>query len=445
VFLTLIKNDVTIYENITSIDEDVIFKVNYNINNQDEYLLRGLYKGFIIYDDFVPATQEQVKINIELYDFAVKIKDKLGMDPGILIKPRITSNEMNEVIELEADNYYKGAYVFKDLPQAKYKIHVSQGKFYDEKIIDIPEDGDSTDIEFSAIYALSVKIFDSRGNEIEDDKLSFNIIRDESIILESVSYDEPVSLPPGKYKVMVYSNNAFIGLRIVDLLNDKNIKIITEEESPLTIFIGGIVIIIILETFLLLMFKRISLNTFFKTVAISLIILSLFQPWWALNGINDNIPAAKNSEMFIVPQKMIETISYKDDNYPEIATLPEEFTNFIGILLMIIISGIFLLCFSFIPNILLNRRYFVILITLSTLFLFLVSFAFSFGMSKITELSVGGLYGSSKLDILLPNGETAYVQSSWGLSTGFYLCILAASLLIATGLIDFIRNRILKK
>lgn len=441
VFLTLTKNDVIFYENKTNVDEDVVFKINYNIINQSEYVLKGVYKGFIIYNDYIPRSQKEVIIKIDLYNLAVEVKDKLGLNPGISIKPRLTSTEMEENIELEPDYIQGGIYLFKDLPKSKYKIYISHGKFYDEKIIDIPEDGNSTKIEFSAIYALSVKILDSRGNRIENENLKFNIVRDQNIILESISYDEPVSLPPGKYKILVYSNNDFIGLKIVDLTSDKNIKIITNIESIFPILICGIVIIFILETIVLLLFKKISLNTFFKLIAISIIILSLFQPWWALYGKNEKIPTEKSSEMFILPQNMIETISYKNESYSEIATLPEEFTNFIGTLLLIIIVGIILLCFSFVPNILFKRRYFIILITLSIIFLVLVALAFSIGMSKITELSIGSLYGSSKLDILLPNGEISYIQSNWGLSTGFYLCIFAASLLITTGLIDFIRKK----
>ena len=34
--------------------------------------------------------------------------------------------------------------------------------------IDVPEDGDSASIKFSAIFNLGTKLFDSRGNQIED-------------------------------------------------------------------------------------------------------------------------------------------------------------------------------------------------------------------------------------------------------------------------------------
>ena len=71
----------------------------------------------------------------------------------------------------------------------------------------------------------------------------------------------------------------------------------------------------------------------------------------------------------------------------------------------------------------------------------MVALAFSFGMSKITELSLGSLNGQGLIDLTLPDGETVYIHATWGLSVGFYLCIIAAVLLICTGLIDFITNK----
>ena len=86
---------------------------------------------------------------------------------------------------------------------------------------------------------------------------------------------------------------------------------------------------------MLLFFKKFSLNTFLKLLAISLVILSLFQPWWSLNANNDIPTAEKNSNMYIVPQTMIESISYEDKTHLELATLPELFTDFVNILLFI--------------------------------------------------------------------------------------------------------------
>jgi hypothetical protein len=71
----------------------------------------------------------------------------------------------------------------------------------------------------------------------------------------------------------------------------------------------------------------------------------------------------------------------------------------------------------------------------------MVSLAFSFGMSKITEISLGSLNGEATLGIIFPNDEIVYMSSTWGLGTGFYLCIFSALILIATGIVDFLTKK----
>jgi len=81
------------------------------------------------------------------------------------------------------------------------------------------------------------------------------------------------------------------------------------------------------------------------------------------------------------------------------------------------------------------------LVSASILFIILVSAAFSFGMSKICEISLGSLQGEKILDITLPAGEIAYMNSSWGLGIGFYLCVIPTLVLIGAGILDFLIKR----
>ena len=62
-------------------------------------------------------------------------------------------------------------------------------------------------------------------------------------------------------------------------------------------------------------------------------------------------------------------------------------------------------------------------------------------MSKICEISLGGLQGEGILDITLYTGETIYMTSSWSLSIGFYLCFISVSILLVAGVIDFLRKK----
>ena len=437
--LALLRNETILLRNLTSENEDTKMKVNYNL--YQPYVLKADYKGFTIYQKEIPRWRKKVEIIQDLYNLYINVKDKFGFSPGVDVRPSLTSSEMDVPIDLIPDNLGNGHYKFDNLPPARYKLYISYGRFSDETYIDLPGDGDSADIKFSAVFDLETKLFDSRGNQLHSEDLKLDIKRNGKTLFQSVSQDEVINMPPGEYTVDVYLDNQKVGSKIVELNNDKNINIVTKIESILPTLITGIAIIILLEIFVLFLVKKLSLNTFLKLLAIALIFLSLFQPWWALYSQSETNIAEKSSEMFIVPQIMIEKITYEGITYPELTTLPEIFTDFVGILLFVIYSGIILIAFSFIPNILLRRRYFIVLISASILFLILVALAFSYGMSKIAELSLGSLNGEGIFATVMPTGETVNMHSTWGLGVGFYLCIFSAFLLIATGIVDFLRKK----
>jgi hypothetical protein len=437
--LTLLKRDEFIMSDISDEKSDSIMHVNFNL--LDPYILKAYYKGFSIYNKEILNRQQNIIITLNLYDLTINVKDKLGFRPGINVRPFLTSSEMLNPIELTPDIFKNGKYKFTNLLSSNYKLYISYGRFSDEMYIDVPKDGNNASIIFSAVFNLKTILLDSRGNPIEDDNLRLNIKRNDLTIFESISHENVVTLPPGSYSIDVFSEEKHVGLKTIELTNDKKIIIVTEVESVIPTLVIGIALVLIIEIFIVFLIKRITLNTFLKLLALALVIISLFQPWWILNGNSDSLNVEKTSEMFIIPQTMIESVSFEDTKYSELATVPEFFLDFVGILLFIIYSGIGLLILSFIPNILLKRRFFIFLITGSTLFLILVILAFSFGMLKLTELSLGSLYGEAIIEVSLPNGESIYMESSWGLSNGFYLCTFSAVILILTGAIDFIRKK----
>lgn len=437
--LNLFKNNKLILSNVTKNDGDIILKVPFSFLKL--YSLEAYYKGFTIYNSTIPKTKKTVDLYLDLYDFTVDVKDELDFNPGVELITTLTSPEMNNPIDLIPENLKNGRYLFKDLPSAKYKLSISYSRFYDQMIINLPRDGNSANIKFTAILDLSSEILDSRGSLISDNKAYINVEREGKTIFESISPYENVALPPGKYTLNVYSDSKHIGTKTVELTSDKNVKIVTKIEPLLPTLITTLAIIFIAEICALIILKKISLNTFLKLLVLALIFISIFQPWWTLNAYSENIAAEKNSEMFLVPQTMIETVTYKQETYPELANLPEIFTDFVGILLLIIISGIVLLCVSFIPNILLKRRFSLALIFASILFLILVALAFSFGMSKITEISLSSLNGEGIVNVLLPNGEDVCMLSEWGLGPGFYICVISAIILILAGIIDYLKGK----
>jgi len=461
--LVLLKDNIVVLRNITGDAKETTLNVPFNLfdsyallkgkqikgkmlsfpfNLSDPYVLKAFYKGFIIYDDEISRLQKSVDIDIHLYSLTVDIEDKLELHPGVDVRPFLTSSEMYRPLEIIPKNMGNGKYLFERLPAATYEFHISYGTFLDIKTIHIPGDGDYANIRFAANFDLTTELLNSRGEYIQDINHKIEITRGGWKIHEPILSGEIINLPPGKYTINVYSESKLIGSKSIELTNNRNIKIVTTIESILPTIVTGIVLIFIGElVVLLLLFKKLSLNSFLKLMAMAIILASLFQPWWMLDAASDKDLTEKNSAMYIIPPTMIDSIRYEDKLYLDLATIPEVFTNFLEILLIIVCSGLVLMGISFIPNVVLRRHFSIGLISASILFLILVSAAFSLGMSKICEMSLGSLQGEEILDITLPTGETAYMAANWGLGIGFYLCIVPTLILVAAGTIDFLRKK----
>ncbi|MCK5030423.1 MAG: hypothetical protein KAR64_03055, partial [Thermoplasmatales archaeon] len=461
--LVLLKDNIVVLRNITGDAKETTLNVPFNLFDSyallkgkqikgkmlsfpfdlsDPYVLKAFYKGFIIYDDEIARLQKSADMGIDLYDLTVNIEDKLGLPPGVDARPFLTSSEMYRPLEIIPKNMGNGKYLFERLPAATYEFQISYGAFSDSKTIHVPKDGNHVNIRFTANFDLTTELLNSRGEHIQEVNHKIEIIRGGWKIHEPVSSGEIISLPPGKYTINVYSESKLIGSKSIELTNDRNIKIVTTIESILPTIVTGMALIFIGElVVLLLLFKKISLNSFLKLMAMAIILVSLFQPWWMLDASGGEHLAEKNSAMYIIPPTMIDSITYEGKLYLDLATIPEVFTNFLEILLIIVCSGLILMGVSFIPNVVLRRHFSLGLISASILFLILVSAAFSFGMSKICEMSLGSLQGEGILDITLPTGETAYMAASWGLGIGFYLCIVPTLILVAAGIIDFLRKK----
>ena len=432
--IALLREDTIVARNITGDLGETTLPVPFNFF--DPYMLKASYKGFTVYEKELPMMKKTAEISFDLYDMTIDVLDKLGLRPGVEINPFLTSSEMDTKIEILPTSVGSGVYHFEDIPAAPYEIHISYGGFSDTKTINVPDMDKTKNIIFSAAFDLNMGVFDARGNAILDEHQRIRIKRDGINVYDSTGADSIASLPPGDYTITVYSDDGLIGTKTIALTSNKDVKIVTLVEPILPLIVIGLALVFIGELVVLFLFRKISLNTLLKLVAMSLILVSLFQPWWVLHASSNDLVASKHAEMFLVPQTMIERITYDNIVDLDLATIPEIFTGFLGILLIIVCSGFILLGISFIPNLVLKRRFSSVLIAASIIFLVLVAIAFSFGMSKLCELSLGGLQGEGILDVVLPTGETVCMFSSWGLGIGFYLCIAAALTAMIGGIMD---------
>ncbi|MDH7507212.1 MAG: hypothetical protein QHH15_05445 [Candidatus Thermoplasmatota archaeon] len=354
--LNIYKNDKIIINYVTEKDSDTQVFIPFSREN---YKLKAYYKGFLVYDEIIPKKAKNVEISLQLYDLKVNVFDLLGFSPVVEIRPIITSSTMDNPTDIFPNENKSGNFIFNNLPPATYKLYISYGRFYDYLDVKIPNNLDSVNLNFSAIFDLNIKLFDLNGNFIQDDKLKLDVKRNENTIFKSVSINKNISLPPGKYSFYVYSDKNVVGIKTLEITNDKDVNIVTNLKPTIYIIITTITIMFVLEIMILCIIKKISLNSFLKLLALSLVIISIFQPWWSLTGISNDKRVTKTTDLFIITQTMIESINFQGQTFRDIANLPDIFTSFISILLIIIISGMILLGCSFILNIFLKKRFFL--------------------------------------------------------------------------------------
>ena len=436
--LILYKNETEIDRAIVTNSSDIVFNIPANIFYK--YKLKGIYKGFELFSKEIGFFDTEIRETINLYDITVNIFDKLGFPPGVNIEPYLTSSNISDAKEIKPDDSGYGQYKFLNLPPSKYILHVNYGGYSDLTEISLKTSDKEIDVDFNAVFRLDIKILDSSGNKISEEK-NIEIYRKNIDVTSELKKNTYVSMPPGKYQIRILSDGKIIGFKDFVLTNDKEVKVVTSIKSKLPLLVNILTLIFIVQMSLLFIFKKISLNTFLKILAMILILISIFQPWWSLDAVNKDLDTTKNTDVYIYSQVMIERITIDSEIHYDLSTVPDMFIDFLYLLLIILVSGFALMGFSFVPNIMFKRRYAKILIVASAIFLLIVSFAFVLGMSKITELSLGSLTGEGNLNVNLPTRENIQMNATWGLGTGFYLSISAALIGFFGGIIDFIKKK----
>lgn len=424
-------------------DVDMIINASFQdrFKLSNSYKFEAFYKGFQVSEEQISFAKKQIDFTVPIYDVIVEVSDELGLAPDVNVNPFMISDEMKNPIEIIPEYLGSGRYLFKDIPKATYNLHISYGGYIKTKTVDVPSSGEIISIRFAYISELSTELLTIRGEPFLDNTIDISIKRFGHIIYDKIPSDEKVKIPPGKYTVNVYDEDVLIGSKSIQLSHDSTLSIVTTKSSLIEWAVILSALFMIGPCLILALFRKISLNTCLKLFVLGLVFLSIVQPWWQFHGSADEQGFEKTSMMYLFPQIMIE--EFKEDNYRylTIATIPEMFTDFLFMLLVIIIIGISLMLISFIPNIILKKRFSLVLTILSIVFVVVVAMLFSMGMSRITEISLGSLNGSGMIDVVLPSEQTMYMQAYWGFGTGFYLVVLAATISLGAGLIDFIRNQ----
>jgi hypothetical protein len=288
VLFLLQSNDVTIADAISDKNGNVIIKAP--CNQMKSYSLKILYQGFLVEEKHIKLgwlnnifeLKDSIKINLN--DFELKIKDTWGFPPAVDLKPTLTSKNMIEPIYIRADEIKKGEYLFYHVYPSEYLLDISYKSFDVNKQVDI-DTNKKLDVTFPAEYKLDFNIMDSYGSNMKNGRISISREHKKMTFQINENGLSDVSVPPGSYEITVFSKDEEIAKQDIQIRSDKEISVVTREESLLHVIAIYLSIILLILSILFILWKK-NYYIGIRLVFISLIIISLFSPWWVLNGEN---------------------------------------------------------------------------------------------------------------------------------------------------------------
>ena len=293
------KDGVIYDENITQKDGELIVKAPYNM--RDSYRLRAEYKGIIVYNKELQKTLKKLneEVNLELYNFSVIVTDSFDFPPGVEITPLLITLNDNRTIQLTPLETGEGTFSFEGILRGDYDLQISYGDFVDEIHITVPDAGSNIRMKFSAIFDLTIDLYDSKGNSLMDNNIEFMISRENQIVEKT--YEKTISLPPAKYSIKAYIKNDLIGEKQVMLTNDKHLMFLTTVESLIPTLLSLFFSILFGFFVVLTLLKKFSFQSLLKTLAILFDYLIAFPTMVDVHWFKCDTTCRKNNDNLCKP------------------------------------------------------------------------------------------------------------------------------------------------
>jgi hypothetical protein len=405
--------------------------------------LKVIYKGFLVKEKKITLglrnriTQLKESFSIEHYKLNLNIKDTWGFAPEVDINPTLVSNEMIERVSLSAEKIDDGEYTFAALYTAQYSLNMGYKSFEVDEDVSIDDD-QTLDLTFPAEFEIDFDVVNSYGYILSESEIL--VSRNGKSERKSIDENGKMKLfvPPGKYVISVFSNGEKIAQQEIDVRGDKEIDILTSQESSIHTIITYLGIILAAFSIIFMLWKK-KIYVGLRLLVIALLIISLISPWWVLNG--DDETTSTTTKTLLIPPKIVTISSSSDVLGGDISQLPEEVTMILSLLsLLIIISGLIIFIMIFSKN--KFRKTTALLSTLSILLLIFTISIFLYAMSMLTEVGVGSFIGSGDLDTSLPGlSESKVLPSQWGPGIGFFLGLISVLILVIVLLYDRLKKR----
>ena len=427
------KQGVLFDQNTTQSNGVLILKAPFN--PKDPYVLKAEYKDITLYDDRLEKTLRKLRkeITIGFYEFSVIITDTLGLPPGIEVTPVLVTSNGNSTVQITPKDNGQGFFTFEGVPAGDYHVQINYGEFLDEVHVSIPDTKSPVEMKFSALFNLVIDLYDSKGNTLINNDIEFIIYRDNQTIERTK--EKAIILPPAHYIINAYLDEELIGIKPVDLTNDKHLTFVTLVESVFPLLLSMFFYILFACFVVLTLLRKFSVSSLLKSLAILLVILSFFQPWWAFTGTSSALPAKKTTALYVNPGMMIETKTYYGEVSLMLAEMPEMFL----LLLVWIVPFAALACVSITIGIILRRtqkkNLGFILSIIGVVFLGILLAAFTYGTTRLIEASLGTVQGQELLSVSM-GSEDITMQSSWGFSIGFFIVCLAVIVAVIAIFLD---------
>jgi len=424
--VSLQKNNVIIAKCFSDEHGQVTIKAP---TNNDPYDLKIFYNGLLVFQESVKLgfTQKFIQlkktVEIQRYTLNLNVLDTWGYVPEIQLNPTVTIIGESDSNKMPGEKINHGKFVFTNLTPNIYQLSLNFKSFTLNQNVEIINNK-NIDLDFPAEYDVNLKSYNARGMPYENSKIVISRngekheiqVKDSSVV---------ITVPPGEYQVEVFNNDELISARNIGVYGTQNYDLITTQQPIyLTIImITGLIIMI----FSIIFFSYKKHNNFiFITLAIILIILSLFLPWWEINGSTNMLETSTN--LYLIPNNMITITTTENSITGEPSYLPPEFLDAITVLIGLAMIGCILIPINIYFR---NKRLGKISIILATLSIIGPALISIIAINELSKVSIGTIFGSGHLDIGIP-GETQIqsVMCYWGLSTGFYLYILAIIILL---------------
>jgi len=416
-------------------------KIHAPLSKSEPYILEIIYQGFLIEEKEIRLKAlNRFKAKTEIFsikrhDLEINIVDKWDFTPEIELSPRLSSNNMVYPENIAIDKIDKGRYQINNLYPSEYTLRLGYKSYDIEKTISIDADL-SLDLVFPAEYKTNIKIMDSYGNILSNTNviLSRNG-RDEKQKTNQDGYATLI-IPPGQYELKVENKNGAIAKQKIQIYGEKNVDIVTTQDSIVNNFILVLGIILLIFSIIYALWKK-KINFCLKLIVISLIIMSIALPWWTVSGEKEGVSTQTNTHLY--PSKIVTVTKTPEVIGGDVSQVPAEITMVLNLILIILLVSILLLFIGIYAN---NRfkKSSKIINLVVIVFILISVLIFIYTISQLTAVSVGSFIGKGILEITIPGiSVSKNINCNWGPGIGFYFILISFIILLVNILKSFLK------